>query len=176
MKTRSAVALLSVVGLLACEPILQPEVSAHNLAQGGGGGRIVELVTGSGQFTLGGKLRTFSFTAHKGADGTVGGRFQVKNRGFPSAGHGSLTCLTIKGNEAWVAGVFEKADPPSVTGLAAGIRVVDRGQGSRSLPDQITQTLFPGFDQPGAAAKYCKDTPETQALHDIEAGNIQIHQ
>ncbi len=53
----AAVAALSVVSILACEPVLQPEANSPNFANGGGGG-VVEKVTGSGHFTRGGPHRT----------------------------------------------------------------------------------------------------------------------
>ena len=49
MKPISAIAALSVVGSLACEPGLQPEeVNSPQFARSGG---VVESVTGGGNFT-----------------------------------------------------------------------------------------------------------------------------
>lgn len=168
MKQISAIATLSLVGLLACEPVLQPDANSPNFASNGGAGRVVEHVTGSGHFTRGGQLRTFSFSAVKRADGTVTGEWQRFNRAIGAKAHGDVTCFTRAGNQAWLGGVVERTT--TVPGEVAWT-VIDNGEGANSAPDQISLQSVGGG--PGFADFRCAaQIPRT--MFDIEKGNIQI--
>jgi len=139
------------------------------------GGRVVSSVTGSGHFTTGGEYRTFSFTAHLHADGSVSGQWQGKNRSLGWLWHGEVTCLSIDGNQAWIGGVttIATSGTPEVGG-ETGFRVVDNGQGRNSIPDQISLQFVNGG--PGFAQSYCGDKPLSPDLADVEGGNIQIRE
>ena len=172
MKPISAIAALSIVGLLACEPVLQPEVNSPDFANGGGARKVLRSVTGSGHFTTAsGELRTFSFSAREHADGTVKGEFQGLNRAIDVRAHGDITCFTIVGNTAWIGGSIEQfpSDPSSV-GLDAFWQVVDNGQGANAAPDQISRASVLA---PGGAAIQCANTPNL-GLNNVEAGNIHV--
>ena len=168
MKQISAIAALSLVGLLACEPVLQPEANSPNLASHGGAGRVVEQVTGSGQFTRGGQLRTFSFSAVKRADGTVTGEWQRFARAIGAKAHGDVTCFTINGNQVWLGGVVERTT--TVPGEVAWT-VIDNGEGASSAPDQISLQSVGGG--PGFADLLCA-AQLPRPMFDVEKGNIQI--
>ena len=130
---------------------------------------VVQSVTGSGQFTAGGLLRIFAFTAVKRADGTVSGGWQQDNRAADVKTHGDVTCFTIIGTSAWIGGVAKRTD--ASPGEVAW-RVVDNGQGANAVPDQIS--LKVDGAGPGFAANYCGTTPATPALNNVEVGNIQV--
>jgi hypothetical protein len=143
---------------------------------------LVESVTGSGSRSVGeqqGDWRTFSFTAHRYADGSVRGQWERIRRqdgnAADSKSHGVVTCFTVDGNRAWLGGyatIGISSDPPS---NEVGWRVRDKGEGAGDPADQIS-LQWTGAD-PGFAASYCEDTPIGPAgppLRDIDAGNIQI--
>jgi hypothetical protein len=132
---------------------------------------VIESVTGSGHFTRDYPAwRTFSMNARKKADGTVEGRFQVNNHGVPSYAKGIITCFTIVGNQAWIGGIIEKSNSPDLIGTQRGWRVVDNGEGVNFPPDQVSF-----LNLVDDAQFFCVDSiPEWIALHDIEAGNIQV--
>lgn len=137
-------------------------------------GPIAASVTGSGHFEIlpDGVWRTFSFAALEGADGSTSGTFHVRTH-VPGGGAkvgGTVSCFTVVGNEAWVAGVITKAENPANVGVAVGWHVIDNGEGAGSPPDQTTRQ----WRQVDPAA-YCADMPTSQELFDVEAGNIQIH-
>ena len=166
MRTISAVAALSVVSILACDSAVQPEAPTPDFARRG---KVVEKVTGSGHFTRGGQLRTFSFSAVKRADGTVTGEWQRFARAIGAKAHGDVTCFTIDGNQAWLGGVVERT-----TTIPGEVRwtVIDNGEGANSAPDQISLQGVGGG--PGSADASCAaQLPRT--MFDIEKGNIQIH-
>jgi len=137
-------------------------------------GPVLQSVTGSGQLNrpIGVvQWRTFSMNARMYSDGTVGGMFQVNNHGPGPYAKGSITCFSIDGNQAWLGGIVEKSDIPGLIGSVRGWRVVDNGEGANSSPDQISLI---GVANNNNASDYCSDQPDRPALHDIEAGNIQV--
>jgi hypothetical protein len=140
------------------------------------GGDIIESVTGSGSrhaVEQEGDWRTFSFTAHRHADGTVDGQWQRIRRqdgnAADSKSHGVVSCFTIVGDEAWLGG-YATSGLHSDRGVAW--RVKDNGQGSKADPDRIS--LQWGDTGLGYRWQYCASTPADLELHDIDAGNIQI--
>jgi hypothetical protein len=169
--TRFLVPAVAILCLLACDSTSTPIITAPDdvaLSKAGGGGRPVESATGSGHATFVQEKRTFTFAAHNRADGTVSGQFQIINRDLGIRSHGSIVCLTVKGNAAWVAGLVEISDPeqpsPAVTW-----RVVDNGQGAAAPPDQIS-FAFPSSI--AIAEQWCETTPNW-GLVPVQ-GNIQV--
>ena len=176
---RSIVSALVVAGLLACEPVLEADVISPDFAAAGGGGQVVESVTGSGHLRRPppvpeGQFRTFSLTARKHADGTVAGEIQGNNHGNFPMFHITISCFTIIGNQAWIGGTFVKSDNPSIVGREARLRVVDNGEGNAASPDQISLISAPAAGS-GGAQRQCDRTPDFPRLREIEKGNIQIH-
>lgn len=153
---------------------IEPDILA-NLGQN----PVTRSATGSGQYhTLSGLWRTFSFNGTSKADGTARGRFHFRIHDAQGEGSriwGDITCLTIEGNQAWLAGYVTKAGNPNHVGRAHGFRVVDNGQGQNATPDQITVT-WPGTSDPTFVQpdEYCENKP-SQTLHTVESGNVQIH-
>jgi hypothetical protein len=136
----------------------------------GGGKRVAELVTGSGNFRIDGRLRTFAFTARRHGEGSVRGEWQLLNRALGAKAHGNITCVTVVGNQAWLGGTTERIG--GGTGGEVGWRIVDNGSGATAPADQIS-LAFVGRE-PGFAADYCATAPLEPGLFDVEAGNLQI--
>jgi hypothetical protein len=169
---RLVVPAVAILCLMACDSTSTPLTTAPEdvvLSRAGGGGQLVESATGSGHATFVQEKRTFTFAAYNRADGTVSGQFQIINRDLDIRSHGSILCLTVKGNAAWVAGLVEISDPeqpsPAVTW-----RVVDNGQGAAAPPDQIS-FAFPSTIE--TAEFWCKTTPNW-TLVPVEQGNIHV--
>ena len=160
-------------GIWGCgEP---PTAAVQDLATQAVVGPVIASVTGSGHFALpdDGIWRTFSFAAIEGADGSVSGTFHVRTH-IPGGGakvSGRVVCLSIVGNQAWVAGIIERAENPANVGVPAGWWVIDNGEGAGAAPDRISRQ-WRGVDAVG----YCDEKPVSQPLFDIEAGNVQIHE
>ena len=169
-------AILLVLFLFGCQEQFSTDPVEENSSKLNLNKRVLENVTGSGHFTTAaGDLRTFSFTARKYADGSFSGRW-VRVNHLDENGHsqGVVTCFTIVGDQVWLGGYATQglfSDPPN---NEVAWRVVDNGQGNNNPPDQISlQFVNAG---PGFADNYCATTPESPTpLHDVEAGNIQIH-
>jgi len=176
MFTGNRLCVLAVVGSLVAigcsdERVVSPNdggISPPLLAKGA----VVQSVTGSGHFTVGGALRTFAFTARRHTDGSVSGEYQGVRHDLGVAWHGNITCFTIIGTQAWLGGIAESSGGVVIPGTEASWRVVDNGEGQNAPPDQIT---LQGVNlPPGAAAAYCAATPAGGVLASVEDGNIQV--
>ncbi len=149
MKPISAVAALSVVGVLACDPVVQPEAPTPNFAGRGG---VVESVTGSGHF----RRRTFTVSAQRFADGSVTGQWERINHvaGGGEAefrSHGVVTCFNNVGSSVFIGGLAtggRKSTPPN-NGVAW--RVADNGPGGATDQNSFQFTGAPPLD----VADYC---------------------
>ena len=92
------------------------------------------------------------------ADGTAKGRYdyrQVRD-GVELTVKGSLTCATIRGNQAWVGGVIEESSRPSLVGLEMWFQVQDNGKRARARPT-CRRRSAPAGRAPGK--QYCIDAP-----------------
>ena len=166
----AAVAALSVVSILACDPVVQPEAPTPHFAVGG---RVVGFVTGHVSFAA--LFPTFTVSAEKFADGTVIGRWErVRHFSHSSAVADRVPAapLQSQGSDGvFMAGpVTEGSLNPQIKEV--GFRVLDNGQGANSPPDQISGLLFL---QMGEAATYCAQGKGiTPALGNVTAGNILV--
>lgn len=181
---------LAVIPLaIACSdtstaPISDAELSvetdlALGTAQAVAAGEVLESVTGSAHLLSprDGYWRTISFHGIQDVNLDVKGRFhwRVHNRGGGSKVSGRIVCLAVEGDQAWLAGVFEKAQNPNNIGKWASFWVVDNGEGMDAPPDQLSLqwrgVASPENDPQG----FCDQKPTDGDLLSIEAGNIQIH-
>ena len=128
----------------------------------------VELARGFGEFHVefGTALRKFSFFARNNADGTTSGSYQVDNQSVSGSKEaGTVTCLEVVGNEAWIGGVITHSSIPGREGTPRVFRVVDRGDGSP--PDQASLLAV------GDATLTCHTRPPLP-LEDLETGKILV--
>jgi hypothetical protein len=170
-------ALLAAVALAACTD--GPDVtSGPDVSLGRDANRTdaIAFVTGSAQFYDPARQawRTFSINGKVMPNGSVDGTWQLRVHRGPNGGaklHGRVTCMVIEGNRAWLAGIVERAVGDHA-GKAYGFKVVDNGEGRNAAPDQFASRRFPP-----SAEEYCAEQPDDLAhpVHDLEAGNIQVH-
>lgn len=131
-------------------------------------GGVIESARGGGHWEVNTALRTFAFTAKTRADGTVQGQYQVINRDVSgSKEHGSVTCLHVDGNRAWIGGVITHSSVPGREGIRRVFQVIDMGEGSREDPDQASMLLMV------LAADACHARPYL-APQPLDGGNIQV--
>ena len=101
-------------------------------------------------------------------DGSAVGQFELfSEEGGGIRVHGSMTCLSIEGNEAQLGGVITQSDIPDLIGLKVTWLVVDNGEGQGS-PDQTTD-LFGNRD----CESDLKSLPRFE-LFDVIHGDIQV--
>jgi hypothetical protein len=190
LSKRTLLAVLFAAGLLACDaadsitgppsldllpplepvleflpgvPVLDPFAPIHDDDAG-----VVESARGGGHFHVATALRTFAFTAKNRADGTVQGQYQVDNRDVSgSREHGTVTCLEVVGNKAWIGGVITHSSIPGREGTPRLFRVIDRGEGSGDPPDQASLLIV-------SDATVTCDLRPLLPVEDLEGGNIQV--
>ena len=172
MKPISAITALSVIGLLACDPVVQPEAPTPDFATRG---RVVESVTGGGNFTdFRGDFRTFTVSAQKFADGTVIGQWErVNHRGGGSEArtksHGVVTCFNNIGGSVRIGGFATSGFRSAPPNNEVAWNVVDNGPGAT---DQ--NSLQATGEIPGIAARWCGGEFGLIALNDVTQGNIRV--
>jgi len=166
---RTILTLGLVVAFAACSDGTTPDLLAPDDAAFAKN-NVVASATGSGHATFDDAWRTFSFNVRTRLDGSVDGRYQLHNRvveGHFQAGH--LTCMSVVGSTAWVAGTIDRSYDPDHVGRYVRFIVVDNGEGD--AVDQISW-MYPSTN-PGADLEFCANM-YTAPLHEVEAGNIQV--
>lgn len=176
MRTMALLATFCAALLIGCESASEPELAAPGLSSGMG--PIVNSVSGIASNTRGTSWRGFSFIAWEYEDGTVQGQFQWHYAGSPNHGAGTVTCMTIEGNQAWIGGIITyHARYPEYVGLEGGFRVVDSGAGADAEAGLISYVVplpYPDIPDVPDAQTYCNDRTEFPDLEEVESGDIQV--
>jgi hypothetical protein len=142
-----------VVEFLPGVPVLDP-FGAHHDQRG------VEWARGSGFFTFGTGRRYFAFTASTDAEGNTSGQYQIDNQTLGTREAGTVTCLSVDGNQAWIGGVITASSVPGREGVARIFRVVDG-------PDQVS------FLIDAEPLMTCETRPPLP-VQDIEGGSVEV--
>jgi hypothetical protein len=186
MRGSSFAGLLTLVALAACESAVAPEPAGlgSTLDPDGAPNMISELgvtasATGGGIDSGNGSLRALTFSARvQGARGAQGHYTVILNgnqrrlAGTRGQLMGNVTCLTVVGNRAFIAGDTKKdeleAFPLPIGGVA--IEVVDGGEGPGAM-DEVSQVgLYLSVE---GANQWCQDAvagPTFPAEH----GQVQV--
>jgi hypothetical protein len=119
------------------------------------------------------ELRNFGFSAKLHADGTADGWFNYTEVDDGAAFHadGSVWCVTVIGNDAWVGATIEHASDPSYNGLGAWWHVTDNGEGANAPADITT---FLGVGSQAETQAFCDTHPAYKHPFAIDGGNIQV--
>jgi hypothetical protein len=138
-----------------------------------------QSATGHGNLTVGGELRTFSFSAIRHQDGTVTGEWQLKSRATDVVMHGEVTCLLAIARPtqgaAFMGGVVTRVDGDA-PGVESGTPVVfsafDNGEGNDNFADAMT-LVQP--TTPDVVVRHCAIGLRVGGgAVPIEDGNIQV--
>ena len=175
--SRSIVPFLVVLVAAACETPVEPRtavieaslVAAHQ--QG-----VVASATGSGHYTSGGALRTLSFNAVKRADGTTSGNYHVTIHAIQRFFDVNVTCLSVRNDTAWIAGIIEKTNHPVIQeGTVSYFWAVDGGEGSGTSDKVSTARIN---DVLGQDQAFCSHMPDEAASllpgNVVEHGDVQV--
>lgn len=130
------------------------------------GGPVVHSASGSGSIFYGGKTATFAFTAHKYADGSCDGEYQLNSHyQDPEWGkwHGKVTSLEVyNGNTAVIGGIETIS---SFEGFYDAIVVQDNGEGKNGPVDKYTCTVL--WTDSKEYAEQVWAMPPTQVIDEI---------
>jgi len=168
MRVRRGIGGVSVALLLLAGAM----VGVHGAGASEG---VVASATGSGGVRVqNDELRIITFSAIRGADGTVTGELVFMNKFTEVTSHVTVNCLNIghhaDGDVAVLGGIITKSNVP-IEGLTGVVAVQDRGAGANEPRDRITGSLAVG------SAVTCNDfnpDPSALPLSDLDTGNIQV--
>jgi hypothetical protein len=168
MSTRSA-ALLCAVALLACanDGTTGPDSGPAFNASG-----VSAAATGSAHLIqANGELRKFTFAAITHADGSISGQFELVAGNADLVAHGTVTCMTVIDNQAWVGGTIDR-NSIGAAFTHGWFRAVDNaGSGAT---DQVSLLVVANNPAGDLARAFCDGTPAFPPLNDIVQGNINI--
>jgi hypothetical protein len=169
-RTGLAVALLCGLLASACgadrtaESIVGPSFSR--------GEGVSAAATGSGGFIqANGELRKFTFAATTYRDGRISGQFQLVAGNADLVAHGTVTCMTVIDNRAWIGGTLDR-NSIGAPFTHAWWRAVDNS--ATGAPDEISLAAVandPGGDLNRA---FCDNTPAAPPLNTVTQGSITI--
>ena len=139
-------------------------------------GPIVRSATGSGHFESGGELRTFTFAAAGRADGSATGEYHITIHAIDRYFHASVTCMRVRNDTAWVAGVIDSTNHPAIqVGTVTYFWAVDGGEGEGTT-DVVSLARI--NDAAGQDQVFCDLTPDEQFSglpgRVVENGNVQV--
>ena len=180
------IATFVLLAVASCEPNLptEPAATLDRTAEGLSSGAASPLtradaghvVNGHGAVWVesGSQYMNISFQARRNAAGEVTGTWHHQFRSRTPAGRVkvSVTCLSVSGNEAWLAGYAVQAGSEANLGKWFGLHVIDRGEG-HGVVDEMSRTLWFGFD-PDHASAFCATMPIDHDLWPLAEGNVQV--
>jgi hypothetical protein len=131
-------------------------------------------VTGSAHREFDGKPIILSFSATQRADGTVSGQYFYHAVALNQRLHVSVTCMSIVGNQAFVAGTIVDASPnlAFTIGTVSYFYTRDNGEGANADPDEVS--LVRANDVPEAAEEFCTERPELLPNREVLHGNVNV--
>ena len=138
--------------------------------------QVLERATGSGHIMSGGALRTFSFNAVERAGGEVAGHIRIKARATGIKAFGTVECVRVEGDTAFLSGVITKHTIAARVGLTFVVVVQDNGEGANN-EDMISLT----FQYPASVLAPTEGCLEEEVclcvleqLQPVRNGNVQV--
>ena len=153
-------------------PGLEPDgvVAAMSSSQAAVTGR----VTGSAHREFAGLPVVLSFSAIQRADGTVTGEYAFHAVAADQKLRVNVTCMSIVGNQAFVAGTIVDASPnlAFTIGTVSYFYTRDNGEGAGADADEVS--LVRANDVPEAAEEFCTERPTLLPNREVLHGNVTV--
>jgi len=114
------------------------------------------------------------YRATKFAGGTVRGswHYDYWEAGQETTFGGTVTCLSVSGNRAWVGGQVTESSDPAQVGAGAWWQIADNGTGPHPVtPDRTT---FIGFGTMEQTLAYCAGEPDPHFIFDVQLGGVRV--
>lgn len=173
MDIRRSIALAGFVALAGCAdtpttPVPLETVRLHaSIDQS-----VVARASGAAHREAGGKPVLLNFSASKRADGTVTGSYYYQSVVNHVAIHVDVTCMTVQGNGAWVAGVISDSNIPSIIGTVSYFYAFDNGEGAGADADVVS--LVRAGDVAGEDQLFCDELPTQLPNQEVLHGNVNV--
>ena len=143
---------------------------AHLTASDNG---VVASATGSAHRIRGEELWVLAFNAVKREDGTTTGEARIDRKDLGLSWNVGVTCLSVKGNTAWIGGIIRNARGPVIRdGTISYFYVVDNGEGDGDQPDLASAVR--ANDLAGEDQRFCDLQPLLLPATPIAHGNVQV--
>jgi hypothetical protein len=135
---------------------------------------VVQSINGNADIDAPEGLRRMEINARKSADGTVSGKFYLKQEwGDKNTYEADVVCFTIVGNRAYVGGVLTAVNGVPIEDYASlRVVMVDNGEGANAAPDQSSQAF--SLQQPGQPQLFCNNASLVLPMYDLVRGNLTI--
>lgn len=173
---RFALAIVAFTAAFGVAPVAQaaPEPARNEL-------HVVARVEGRTDVLLGPSVfgvtvqqDPLAYTAVESSDGTVRGHwtYHYYEAGVETTFAGSVTCLTVHTNRAWIGGTITKSSDPTQIGSGAWWQIADNGTGQHPvIPDRTT---FAGIGTLTQTQAYCDTAPDPHFIFDVQRGGVAI--
>ena len=179
MHTRHVLATfscLAVAALVGCDAASDPAGTGPGLEPDGTVAGVSASATGSGHYMSGGELRTLGFSAVRHADGSASGEFEVVIHAADAYFHVGVTCLSVRNDTAWIAGVIDRTNHPVIRpGTVSYFWTTDGGEGPDAVDKVSTARINDGV---GEDQRFCTIMPD-EAFSRLPGnvvlnGNVQV--
>lgn len=138
-----------------------------------GPGPIVASASGAAHRIRGDELWVLSFTAVRHEDGSASGRAHVDRKDLGIAWDVNVTCMSVVGNTAWIAGIIEHGRGPIVLdGTVSYFYVIDNGENADAPADIASAVRL--NDVAGQDVVFCDQRPLLLTPSPIAHGDIQV--
>jgi hypothetical protein len=176
MKFRFFVLASGVLAIAGCadQPQLPAAPGEARLSAAPGSNGVAQSINGTADIDAPEGLRRMEIHARKSTDGTVSGRFVLRQQwGDENTYEADVVCFTIVGNRAFVGGVLTKVNGvPYDDYFSFRVVMVDNGEGANAAPDQSSQVL--ALQQEGQPQLFCDNASLVLPMHDLVRGNLVI--
>lgn len=134
---------------------------------------VVASATGSAHRIRADELWVLAFNAVKRADGTTTGEARIDRKDLGISWNVDVTCLSVKGNTAWIGGIIRNASGPIIQdGTISYFYVVDNGEGDGDQPDLASAVRI--NDVAGQDQQFCDLQPLLLPATPVAHGNVQV--
>jgi hypothetical protein len=176
MKFRFITVAASVLAITGCadSPQLPAAPGEVLLSAADESNGVVQSISGNADIDAPEGLRRMEINARKSTDGTVSGKFFLKQQwGDENTFEADVVCFTIVGNKAFVGGVLTAVNGVPYDGyFSLRTVMVDNGEGANAAPDQSSQAF--SFQQEGQPQLFCDNASLVLPMHDLVRGNLTI--
>ena len=119
-------------------------------------------------------MQELTYHFREEADGRLHGEYvyRLRVRDDFTSYAGTIFCLKVDGDRAWIGATVDETDNPAREGQYAWWQIADNGHGGPNSPDMTT---FLGFGSLEATIAYCEG-PDPNFIFQIQGGNITVNE
>ena len=172
MKSFPVVLILYAGGMAACnDPVA--ETASDTPRPLASVGAVVASATGGIQRIRADELWVLGFNAVLHEDGSATGTYHVDRQDLGISFDVEVTCMSVVGNTAWIAGIIHHVKGPLVQeGTVSYFYVTDNGEGEGAPVDIASAVRI--NDAAGQDEVFCTDRPVVLPSGPIDFGNAQV--